>query len=71
MTDRIYAFTVVLDQDIRTDDVEPVINAIRMVRHVIDVTEHVADPAVHAAMMRVRSESYLEIVKAIKKVLGY
>ncbi len=56
MTNRIYAFTVVLDRDIRTDDVEAVTNAIRMVRHVIDVREQVADSAAHAAMMRVRSE---------------
>ena len=37
MTDRIHALTVVLDEDMRIDDAEPLVQAIRMMRHVADV----------------------------------
>ncbi len=69
MTDRIHAFTVVLDKDIREDDVEIVTNAIRMIRHVIDVREHVADLDSHVAAMRVRSELYPKILELLKQTL--
>jgi hypothetical protein len=38
MTDRYHALTVVLDREIRTDDAEDIINAIKQLRHVVDVT---------------------------------
>lgn len=44
MTDRISGFTVILDHDIRDDDIAPVLAAIEMVKHVISVEPHVADP---------------------------
>ena len=44
MTDRIHSLTVVLDKDMREDDVQAVANAIRMLRPVIDVHLNVADP---------------------------
>ena len=37
MTDRYDAFTVVLERNIRTDDAEPVLAAIRQLRGVLDV----------------------------------
>jgi hypothetical protein len=43
MTDRIKALTVVLVPNMRDDDVEPIINAIRLLTGVIDVRSHVAD----------------------------
>jgi hypothetical protein len=50
MTDRISHLTVTLTEDIRTDDVEHIINAIQMIRHVgsvtmgkpVDVTDYMA-----------------------------
>jgi len=48
MSDRINAITVTLAKDIREDDAEPLLNAIRMLKGVMTVTPHVAD---HAAMM--------------------
>lgn len=56
MTDRISHLTVVLDKEYRDDDVKAIVNAIRMVRGVSDVTEHVADGSSWAVEQRVRSE---------------
>ena len=70
MTDRIHALTVVLDRDIRDDDLEPIITAIRMIRHVADVQLHVADMGTHTAMVRIRAELYPKFLAALKEVLG-
>jgi hypothetical protein len=56
MTDRIAALTVVLDTDIRADDIQPLIDAILMLRRVISVKWHVADPGQHIANQRARHE---------------
>lgn len=56
MTDRYNALTVVLDRDIRSDDAEAIINAIRQIRGVLAVDPHVADMADHVAVARVRAE---------------
>lgn len=56
MTDRYMAFTVTLDQDIRTDDAEAIINAIKMVKHVRNVTPHVANWEFHTAVDRARQD---------------
>lgn len=37
MTDRVNALTVILDRDIREDDIEPVVRAIEQIKHVIAV----------------------------------
>ena len=47
MTDRIHALTVTLDADVREDDVEPIVNAIRQIRHVLSVDQHVSDISQH------------------------
>jgi hypothetical protein len=69
MTDRVQALTVVLDRDIRTDDVEHVINAIRMVKGVADVTDqHIADMDDHLARQRIRHDlgtTILDVFTAI------
>lgn len=57
MTDRIQALTVVLDCDIRTDDVQRVVEAIEMVRGVASVSEqHVANLEDYMARERVRQQ---------------
>lgn len=38
MTDRVKGFTVTLEKDIRIDDVEVIMNAIRMIRGISDVS---------------------------------
>lgn len=52
MTDRIHSLTVVLDHDIRDDDIEPIVSAIRQIRCVADVQPHVSDIAAHMAEER-------------------
>lgn len=56
MTDRIHALTVVLEHDIRDDDVEVIVHAIEMIRGVASVATHVTDQEDHSARRRVRSE---------------
>jgi len=43
MTDRYHSLTVVLDRDIRDDDAEPILMAIRMIKGVLSVKPKVAD----------------------------
>ena len=56
MTDRISAYTVFLTEDVRVDDAEAITNALRMVKGVMRVEPHVADPAAAITEMRVRRE---------------
>ena len=43
MTDRYHSLTVVLEKNMRDDDAESLINAIKMMRNVISVEGNVAD----------------------------
>ena len=65
MTDRYHALTVVLDDDIRDDDAEAIINAIRMIRGVADVTPHVVDPETHSARIRARSDVRDKLIELV------
>lgn len=56
MTDRVHALTVVLDRDIREDDVEPLMEAILMLRHVYRVKPRVVEAADEFARDRARAE---------------
>jgi len=56
MTDRINALTIVLERDIRTDDIGPLIAAIRQLRGVLNVTQHVSQLEDIVARARVRQE---------------
>ena len=56
MTDRVHSLTVVLDHDIRVDDVETLANAIRMLKGVLNVTGEVSDMTSYMAEERARHE---------------
>lgn len=56
MTDRFHTLTVVLDRDIRQDDCEPLIEAIKCLRGVLSVTGVVSDSRAHMAEERARRE---------------
>lgn len=56
MTDRYNAFIVVLEHDIRDDDAQSIIEAIKHIRGVLSVEPHVAAFEDHIALSRVRSE---------------
>jgi len=56
MTDRYFALTVTLDRDIREDDCQPIIDAIKMVKCVQSVVPHVADFDQYAAVERASAD---------------
>jgi hypothetical protein len=56
MTDRFHSLTVVLAHDIRDDDAESIMTAIRQLRGVINVSGIVADTNSHMALERARFE---------------
>lgn len=56
MTDRYNYLTVALEQDTRSDDAEPLIAAIRMLRGVLDVQPHVTGAGDWTAAVRIREE---------------
>uniref|UniRef100_A0A6M3IZC8 Uncharacterized protein n=1 Tax=viral metagenome TaxID=1070528 RepID=A0A6M3IZC8_9ZZZZ len=56
MTDRYHSLTVVFDQDIRDDDVEPILIAIKMIKGVLSVKPKVADMDSYMAEERVRND---------------
>lgn len=56
MTDRIKGFTVVLEEPLRDDDAEAIINAIRMVKGVMEVTPHIQTADDYYAEARARAK---------------
>jgi hypothetical protein len=66
MTDRYNALTVVLDRDIREDDAELLVNAIRMLRGVLSVNPNVSDLQDHVATMRVKCELTQKLYDVLK-----
>lgn len=65
MTDRVNALLVVLDKDIREDDVEFLINALRCLRNVCDVKRNVADYNSAIAYSRVKSELHIKLFNVL------
>jgi len=56
MTDRFNSLTVVLENDIRDDDAEAILSAIRQIRGVLSVSGNVSDVSTHVAQERARHE---------------
>lgn len=56
MSNRINAFTVVLEEEIREEHAAELAAAIRQIRGVQSVSSHVADLADHIALVRARQE---------------
>jgi len=56
MTDRFGTLTVVLESDIREDDAEQILNAIRQIRGVLCVEGNIKDQLAYLAHSRVRAE---------------
>lgn len=66
MTDSVHSLTVVLDHDIRTDDVQGIIDAILHLRHVATVTTHIADFNSVMAESRAKLELRKKIFQALE-----
>jgi hypothetical protein len=67
MTDRINALTVVLDKDIRDDDIKSLVDAIYMLKHVLSVDLNVSDLDDHIARDRARMELEKKLWKALRE----
>jgi hypothetical protein len=67
MTDRINGVFVTLEDDIRIDDAEHLLNAIRMVKGVVDVTPNVTDFNDHMAKVTAKIELGDKIMKVLRE----
>jgi hypothetical protein len=67
MTDRYHALTVTLERDIRSDDAQGLIEAIRWLRGVADVRPEVASIDHHVASVRVRQEYQARILDLFRE----
>ncbi|MEX3240471.1 hypothetical protein [Serratia quinivorans] len=65
MTDRYHSITVVLDREVREDDAEFILNAIRMIKGVASVSGNVSDSSHYAAVEQARLEIREQIYKII------
>jgi hypothetical protein len=68
MTDRVKGVTVSLDEDVRTDEIEPLLNAIRQIRGVSDVAVVTSRMDDWLARSRVRSELAKDFAELYKKI---
>lgn len=71
MTDRISGFIVILDQDIRDDDIESTVAAIRQIKHVAHVQPQVASYDDVLALVRARREIGDKLLDLHKEIHGY
>lgn len=68
MTDRVRHLTITLERDIREDDLEPIVLAIRLIRGVAIVEPHVVTSQDHRVRDVVRTEIERELHEAINGV---
>ena len=69
MTDRVRTLTVVLDQDVRVDDVQVIVQTLRSIRHVVHVTPNVLNSAEQLARTTARLELRKDLYEALDRVL--
>lgn len=65
MTDKINALTVILNHDMRVDDAQPLIAAIKQFRGVADVQEHITDLSDHLAFVRAKEDLRRQILEVL------
>ena len=67
MTDYYDSFLVILKLDLRDDEAEATINAIRQIKGVLDVQPHIADTLTRSiAEQRVKADLRRKIAEALK-----
>lgn len=62
MTDRYNSLTVVLEKDMREDDAEDLITAVRMIKGVLSVECGIANPGDYIAEKRVKTELLIKLM---------
>lgn len=68
MTDRINSLTIVLENDVRSDQIEPLLTAIRQLRCVLTVKENITDVSDYVAQERARHKIKEELWKAYQAI---
>lgn len=66
MTDRIHSITLVLDENVRVDDAEYLLNACRMLKGVISADGNIAEFDSHMAETRARMDMLSRVCETIK-----
>lgn len=66
MTDRIRHLTITLDRDVRDDDCEVIIAALRMIKGVDSVTPHVTDSGDWLAKLSVQADLRRDLHQTIR-----
>lgn len=69
MTDRVKGFVVTLEQDVRIDDIEPMLQAIRFMRGVANVEPSISDSSDWINQQRIKSELRGKMYKFINENL--
>lgn len=67
MTDRYSTLIVVLESDIRDDDAEGILSAIRLIRGVLTVSGNVADSGAYLAEERAKADLRKTILELLRK----
>jgi hypothetical protein len=65
MSDRYNFLTVILEKDIKDEDAEPLIQAIKCLRGVLNVTPNVSDPTALLAEQRAKAELSAKLWKVL------
>lgn len=66
MSDRFISLTVILENPMRADDLQPTIDAIRQLRGVMDVTPIVIDPQTYWAQERARRDLVTKLYEVLQ-----
>jgi len=68
MTERVKGFTVTLAENIRIDDVQPLIDAIGMLKGVINVYPVISEPSELITETRLRNEIREKLLNVIREI---
>lgn len=61
MTDRYFALTVILEKHMRSDDAQPIIDAIKMIKCVSDVKPLISEPDLYFAQEKAKMELKMKL----------
>lgn len=69
MTDRVNMLQVVLEEDARIDDIQPLVEAIKQMKNVLDVKVNITSPSsVVVAETRVRNQLAKKLMEVLYNV---
>lgn len=70
MTARIRSLTIALENDIREDDIQSLVSAIKMMKNVISVTPNQVNPGNWATEMRVKMDMAQKLSDLQREILS-